>query len=402
MAALDIQRLVSQAASPHTQAAGGGMDVLAAAFHGAVAKRLRTAAAQDPAALALWQACPALLERAPGASTAWWQPELGCALWHATQGAPLAGTVQLLLARHAQGEPGRWQVQLAQPQRCSMAGHVFQLAGAVDLETDGATLTIGAHGAAALRLQRAHGRWHCAGGAPHPAWEYCPPHFLEQGALAGIYLQPWHGPEARCNADIRIDWPRRQARPAAGTLEPQAAALSQALALLHDAGTGYPAWIAAMLRGICVTPMVEADQHNSGSNIFHPGVVSCGFPVSAPLLAEALVHETSHQYFNLLHSVLPLVRPGADAPRYYSSLKRQYRPLFLVLLAFHATANMSLLWCDLLRQGAAAGCAGMLQDTLRHSRSLAAHLHGNPDLSAAGAALFAAQCQLLAARGHPL
>ena len=396
-----MKQLVIQAAAPHTFGSGSGIGALAAAFHTGVLKRLDATLGAHPGAAALWRANgTAALPLA--ADPGWWQPEVGAVLKHVGQGAMPEAVVQALLSLHARGTGGRWTAALAQPERFSMGGHCFDLDGRVDVEAGPDRVMLARAHLRPLVLVRDAGAWQLEGGrTADPGWRHGAPFHLRPGALAGLYLQRWDGATTD-NAGIVIDWPRRQSSAASDSLYEAAAGFEQAFALLDEAGPCYQAWIKPMLRGICVTPMVEAGVHNSGSSIYHAGVVSCGFPVDAPLLAEALVHEVSHQYFHLVHSVMPLVRKGADEARYYSSLKRAHRPLFLVLLAFHAAANMSLLWDDLLRRSPTPRYAQELKNTLAHCRSLARHLHANADLSEFGAILFETQAGLLSERGHAI
>lgn len=396
-----MKQLAMQVASPHSFGSGSGLGVLAAAFHTGVLKRLGASLAAQPEAATLWRAHGAAALPLV-ADPHWWQPEIGTVLGHIERHALPEAVIQALLSLHARGLPGRWSAGLARPERFSMGGHCFELAGKVDVEAGPDRVALARAGLRPLVLARTAGGWQLDGEQGADAgWRHGAPFHLRPQALAGIYLQRWDGAAAD-NAGIVIDWPRRQSTAAADGLAGPADAFEQAFALLDEADACYLAWVKPMLRGICVTPMVVAGQHNSGSNIYYPGVFSCGFPVDAPLLAEVIVHEVSHQHFHLVHSVMPLVRKGADEARYYSSLKRAHRPLFLVLLAFHATANMSLLWDDLQRRRPTPRFAAELSTTLAHCRSLASHLHANPDLSEFGAILFETQARLLLERGHDI
>lgn len=56
-------------------------------------------------------------------------------------------------------------------------------------------------------------------------------------------------------------------------------------------------------------------------------------------IREMLVHEASHQIYNLTIAPTDVCRP--DAPAVYSVLKRTFRPLERVVFALHATANIA-------------------------------------------------------------
>jgi hypothetical protein len=110
--------------------------------------------------------------------------------------------------------------------------------------------------------------------------------------------------------------------------------------LLERVSPLYASWVSRVIRGII--PLAAAsDLYLSGSYPDRPGLITCSFPTPAAVLAEIMVHESSHQYFHILGH-LGDFEDGSDTELYYSPIRRQNRPLIYILLAYHAVGNMVL------------------------------------------------------------
>jgi hypothetical protein len=68
------------------------------------------------------------------------------------------------------------------------------------------------------------------------------------------------------------------------------------------------------------------------------GAIFCDLAEFTHLL-EAIIHETAHQHFYLTEMSLPLVQN--ESARYYSPLRKEFRPLRGVFLAYHALVHIS-------------------------------------------------------------
>ena len=79
----------------------------------------------------------------------------------------------------------------------------------------------------------------------------------------------------------------------------------------------------------------------SSSFELHPGVVALSHASPAIALADALVHEASHQHFYILGQLGP-VHDGSDIQLYYSPARGADRPIDKILLAYHAFGNVLL------------------------------------------------------------
>ena len=149
----------------------------------------------------------------------------------------------------------------------------------------------------------------------------------------GLCLDQWGAPE-----HLRCD-PSREHR----------VRIEDAVEILRHCGPAYYAWIVAVLRE--VVPLAKPGRGtSSSSHVAYPGQLRISARGSRIEYVNMLVHECSHQYFNLMQSFVPVVRP--DAPEVYSALKECNRPLEKVLLGFHAVGNMLFAYEALLDSGA--------------------------------------------------
>ncbi|ATB39199.1 HEXXH motif domain-containing protein [Cystobacter fuscus] len=113
-----------------------------------------------------------------------------------------------------------------------------------------------------------------------------------------------------------------------------------ALSLLEESIPEYFVWVTMLLKELALLRGRDAGT-DSGSFALYPGHVQASVSFSSPISnVIVLVHECSHQYFNLLLWHSQMVR--ADAPETYSVLKNTKRPLEKILLGFHAFGNVLL------------------------------------------------------------
>lgn len=99
----------------------------------------------------------------------------------------------------------------------------------------------------------------------------------------------------------------------------------------------YDAWVRRVVRGIVVCETVRS-RTRSSSWSEAPGLVLVSLTDRPFLVAEMLVHEASHQHYNLATRLGPTVDASAQALHYSPAVDRP-RPLNKVLLGYHAFAN---------------------------------------------------------------
>jgi HEXXH motif-containing protein len=86
----------------------------------------------------------------------------------------------------------------------------------------------------------------------------------------------------------------------------------------------------------------------SGSSRQWPAVAEISFRCNAVAIAEMFVHEATHNYFNILMMIDP-VTDGSDRRLYYSPVRKCERPIEMILLAYHAFANVLLYYRECQR-----------------------------------------------------
>ncbi|MGM9516354.1 aKG-HExxH-type peptide beta-hydroxylase [Roseateles sp. DB2] len=343
-------------------------------------------------------------------TAAWWCPELGMAMAHFRRGRLRDSVLFFLLAAHGAGVSGEWELPLAQAQRLSFAGNLFNAEGRVKARCHQGRLQLWvlAAPAAALCWQRAGARWVLESGQEaSPICQLASGAALQRPGFEDKMVQSWTLPSSyQSGDDPEVNWPPSLPEPELGHDWRTQVAMqaSDALGLLGELHPNYLPWCQPLLRGIAACKVPNPQMLISGSYRTHAGMLTVGFPVQLPLLAETLVHEISHQYYSLLSLAVPLIDKQVATGLYYSSFKRKHRPLEKILFAFHATANMAFYWHRVLQQsgpwqdladrelGKLVGYIGSLAQTLRDA----------PGLSPTGQACFALQSTMLLERGLSL
>jgi hypothetical protein len=153
-----------------------------------------------------------------------------------------------------------------------------------------------------------------------------------------------------------------------------------AATLLENHTPRFAKWVGRVLRFI--SPIESpVGIMRSGSGRQWPGVAEISFRCTPIAIAEMLVHEASHQYYNIL-LMLDSVADGTDRHLYYSPIRKCERPLEMILLAYHAFSNVLFFYRECQSSGLEDGgfCKKNeeelvpdlmnLQDTLQSATSL--------------------------------
>jgi HEXXH motif-containing protein len=139
--------------------------------------------------------------------------------------------------------------------------------------------------------------------------------------------------------------------------------LEQAIDLIGVHASQYLTWVGDVVHGIIPT-LPPAGGYGSGSDSGLRGIIHASFPVSAMALAEGLVHEACHQYFHFAQ-LDTLFGNGQDPELYLNPYTQRDRPIDRILLAYHAFANVALLF----RAFAEGGVAGAERDLAYHLKT---------------------------------
>lgn len=138
--------------------------------------------------------------------------------------------------------------------------------------------------------------------------------------------------------------------------------LTQTLDLLEEHLPHYFDWVVRIIRRVAVFHF-ERNVLYSGSHEHQYGTIHISDNFRVLSLAEMLIHEASHQYFELLNKLGPTVDPD-HTELYYSPAKRCDRPLHKILLAYHAFANVMLFYRGVAECGLADSCSAKFQNVL--------------------------------------
>ncbi len=148
-------------------------------------------------------------------------------------------------------------------------------------------------------------------------------------------------------ADVEIVWPAPVDHGVPESVIAEAReTMAEAARWIAEISPAHLAWVDRLVCGFAITEMPEDSDLSSGSYRSRPGVVHISFPLDPVMVAETLIHESSHQYFLLLNGVVPMVQPGSTT-EVFSPIKGCDRPVDRCTLAHHACFNI---W-DFMRRG---------------------------------------------------
>ncbi|MEQ1586822.1 MAG: HEXXH motif-containing putative peptide modification protein [Cyclobacteriaceae bacterium] len=127
--------------------------------------------------------------------------------------------------------------------------------------------------------------------------------------------------------------------------------VNEGLLLLKRHSPDYFNWVITMTKQVILYSSPAANQIKSGSWFDLPGIYNFSVNHEPLLVAEMLIHESSHQYFNLLKRFGEVAT--SQEAIYYSPAVNKMRPLWLILLAYHAFANVLIFYRILEKQNIA-------------------------------------------------
>jgi hypothetical protein len=135
----------------------------------------------------------------------------------------------------------------------------------------------------------------------------------------------------------------KECQPVETITSDMARSFSHGLEVIARNAAQYVPWVERVLHGIVVCPKQAEFRLVSGSWEDVPGLVHMSSPHSGIDIAEILVHECAHQYFYMLQRIGP-VDDSSDREVYWSPPIRKHRPLSRILMAYHALANVQILY----------------------------------------------------------
>lgn len=333
--------------------------------------------------------------------------QLAVAQWQATsQGeavrfdpVDVAAKVGLRIAES--GHRGAWQMPFS-PEAVRVGGWLVPHADRAEVENlPSAPARIRVHADGiwhSLQRDAADGVWRVSGTGHSGASAVGVERLRTVGAQGGVLLLPSRAlPPAERSGDIF-----KECQPVDVVDDAAAQSFADGFTLLARNTPRYLPWIERVLHGIVVCPRQVEYRLVSGSFEDAPGLVHMSSPHSGVDIAEVLVHECAHQYFYMLQRVGP-VDDASDATLYWSPPIRKRRPLSRILMAYHALANVQLLF-DAVRANPSndaqvVGYVRINEPELQAAiEALDEPLRGNSALTPLGRGLYEPLAQRLAQR----
>ncbi|GGX41932.1 hypothetical protein GCM10007385_06870 [Tateyamaria omphalii] len=117
-----------------------------------------------------------------------------------------------------------------------------------------------------------------------------------------------------------------------------AAEVSEGIGLMSTVNPDYEIWVRRLLNTLILTGRLE-NRTCSGSWSDTSGTVYMSQPNSLLEVGEVLIHECAHQHFHLACRVFPM-KTETENGRYFSPPVGRDRPLDMILIAYHAFANV--------------------------------------------------------------
>lgn len=301
---------------------------------------------------------------------------------HDAAGA-LDAAVRVGLRLAASGQPGRWSAQMA-PTAIQLDDRIIDGVEQIEVHVDevswdaGCRLCLRLADGRTLLWRRDGNHWAGEGGSV----------LASVGRTRPIYLLP----RQALPADERGGEIFRECQPVDSVSPSMARAFEDGMTVLQQNVPDYLPWVERVLNGIVVCPVQAEYRLVSGSWEDVPGFVHMSSPHGGIDIAEILVHECAHQYFYMLQRV-GAVDDASDSELYWSPPIRKKRPLSRILMAYHALANVQLLY-----QAVRSNTANHPHD-IRYVeinepdlqaaiRALDAPLRDNPALTALGRGLY--------------
>ena len=285
----------------------------------------------------------------------------------------VATATQVALRISETGFPGRWW-SAATPTRITVGDIAIDGVERVDVDVTPHEGTIRVSGAqpVELRWEPATCRWEGDGAPTTPNIGVHRPVYLfdEKSVPTGDPHPPFDSIE-----------------PVVGVGEAEVACHRDALDLIDR--VGYAPWVQGVLRYVLVGKRQRGIQSMSGSTSEWPGVVQLSCAAAAPAIADALVHECTHQYFNIV-TIAGRVDDGTDTAGYWSRPVAATRPIDKILVAYHAFANVLLFYHRLIETGLddARYAARNIEDMALLVADLDVPLRDNLALTELGRALY--------------
>jgi HEXXH motif-containing protein len=283
------------------------------------------------------------------------------------------GSCAIALYLASEGLPSKWDVQLSRTRTFRWGAFVLPPAERIAIESDGRAGVIETRNNGTshrIQIQNGASGW-TSNLTPMPRIS------VAEGALTVL---------PREALDFQL--PDHVMSEALGHIEPEMLEpFRQAVGILEQYVPEYIPWVRRALSHIFLLNPLQG-KVESGSMENYLGFSHFSAYSNAAALAELLIHEAAHQYFNVLCLLGPF-DDGTDQTLYHSSAVGRPRPLDRIGVAYHAFANVMIYYRECVAKGIQddGWCARHIESWTEGLRVLEQPLRGNPALTDIGKAL---------------
>lgn len=247
-----------------------------------------------------------------------------------------AGTLGLRL--HECGQAGEWELHLRNPVRFRFDRWLLPPARTIEVSATSQAVSIrtqSPNGWEKNTFQRNGNGWSTTNADTLPV-------FVRPGIRWSVLTAEWLSPELAgrlLKAEV-YDFSQQGADKQRDLL---LSTCDGAVSVISEFADLYLPWVSGVLRDLIPLPQAKPGMVNSGSDRFSPGVICISNQNDRWVLAETLVHEATHHYLYILERLGPL-EDGTDQTLYFSPFRNMGRPIYFILLAYHAFANVFLFY----------------------------------------------------------
>ncbi|WP_437973193.1 HEXXH motif-containing putative peptide modification protein [Sorangium sp. So ce295] len=246
----------------------------------------------------------------------------------------------LALRMNERGHAGAWEAELPAPARLRFGRWLLPAAEAIQVSAAAENAAVRTRAAGEWRsaafLRDGERGWALVDGDDVDVLATCQRPDFRFTLSTAQSLSP-SGAERLLQADAyQFD------RAEVSTADAWRATCDAAVDLIRETADFYATWVDRVLRDL-IPLRARPSTFNSGSERFSPGVVCVSDQPFRWPLAEMLVHEATHQYLHIITRLGPL-DDGTDQSLYFSPFRNKERPIFFIVVAYHAFANVLMFY----------------------------------------------------------
>ena len=124
----------------------------------------------------------------------------------------------------------------------------------------------------------------------------------------------------------------------------------EALEIIGTCIPQYLGWIRRVVRSVAVLRQIKPGDIFGGSRRNTPGLIHVTNSGNCFDIADTLIHESAHQYFNILSNFGETADKG-QGEKYFSPFVREFRDLSRILMTYHAFGNALLFYSSAIDFG---------------------------------------------------